>query len=176
MFFQQVSGINAVMYYSTGILSQALPEAASYISLGVTVINVIMTFPPVFLVERIGKRRILLWSTCGSIISLLLLALSLNHHVNIASAIGTLLFVSCFAFGMGPIPFIIIPDISPLYAVSALSSIALSVNWISNFVIGLSFLPLRNWLAGSDGIWAGNVFFLFAFLLTISSATFFRYF
>jgi MFS family permease len=98
------------MYYSTGILSQALPEAASYVSLGVTVINVIMTFPPVFFVEvcerhhvlvvqclrqcqRIGQRRILLWSTCGSIISLLLLALSLNHHINIASAIGTLLFV-----------------------------------------------------------------------------------
>lgn len=104
------SGINAVMYYSTGILSQALPEAASYISLGVAVINMIMTFPPIFFVEvcelhhillmqyliqfqRVGQRRILLWSTWGSIISLLLLALSLNNHINIGSAIGTLLFV-----------------------------------------------------------------------------------
>ena len=44
-------GINAVMYYSTGILSGALPEAASYVSLAVTVVNVIMTFPPIFVME-----------------------------------------------------------------------------------------------------------------------------
>lgn len=77
---------------------------------------------------------------------------------------------------MGPIPFIIIPDVSPLYAVSALSSISLSINWSTNFVISLAFLPLRNWLAGPDGEWAGNVFFVFAFLLTASSIAFFRYF
>jgi MFS transporter, SP family, solute carrier family 2 (facilitated glucose transporter), member 3 len=46
-----MTGINAVMYYSTGILSGALPEAAAYVSLIVVVINVIMTFPPIFLVE-----------------------------------------------------------------------------------------------------------------------------
>lgn len=45
------TGINAVMFYSTGILSRALPDAASYVSLAVTVINVIMTFPPIFLIE-----------------------------------------------------------------------------------------------------------------------------
>jgi MFS transporter, SP family, solute carrier family 2 (facilitated glucose transporter), member 3 len=45
------TGINAVMYYSTGILSGALPAAAAYVSLVVMLINVIMTFPPIFLVE-----------------------------------------------------------------------------------------------------------------------------
>lgn len=45
-----------MMYYSTGILSKALPNAASYVSLGVTVINVIMTFPPIFLLE-VGSSR-----------------------------------------------------------------------------------------------------------------------
>jgi hypothetical protein len=51
------------MYYSTGILSQALPEAASYVSLGVTVINVIMTFPPVFFVEVCG---IVMFLSCNA--------------------------------------------------------------------------------------------------------------
>lgn len=176
MLAQQLSGINAVMYYSTGILSRALPDAASYVSLGVAVINVIMTFPPIFLIERYGQRRLLLWSVIGSIFSVFILGISLNYNLNTASAVGTLVFVSCFAFGMGPIPFIIIPNVSPLYAVSALSSISLSINWSTNFVISLAFLPLRNWLAGPDGEWAGNVFFVFAFLLTASSIAFFRYF
>ncbi|KIM32331.1 hypothetical protein M408DRAFT_63315 [Serendipita vermifera MAFF 305830] len=176
MLAQQLSGINAVMYYSTGILSKALPDAASYVSLGVTVVNVIMTFPPIFVLERYGQRKILQYSVGGSIISLLILGLALNYNVTVAAAIGTLVFVSCFAFGLGPIPFIIIPDVSPLYAVSALSSIALSLNWLVNFIVGLTFLPLRNFLAGSDGEWAGNVFFLFTLLLIISSISFFRHF
>jgi hypothetical protein len=46
-----ITGINAVMYYSTGILSGALPEAAAYVSLAVMAINVVMTFPPIFLME-----------------------------------------------------------------------------------------------------------------------------
>jgi len=46
------------MYYSTGILSKALPDAASYVSLGVTVINVIMTFPPIFYVEVCKPRHL----------------------------------------------------------------------------------------------------------------------
>ncbi|KAG8799484.1 hypothetical protein FRC19_003759 [Serendipita sp. 401] len=176
MLAQQLSGINAVMYYSTDILSRAMPEAAPYVSLAVAVINVIMTFPPIFVIERYGKRKLLMYSVVGSIIAVVLLAIALNYKMNAASAVGTLLFVSCFAFGLGPIPFIIIPDVSPLYAVAALSSISLSINWATNFVIGLTFLPLRNILAGPDNSWPGNIFYLFAFLLTVSSVAFFRYF
>ncbi|KAG8831585.1 hypothetical protein FRC17_002901 [Serendipita sp. 399] len=85
--------INAVMYYSTGILSSALPDAAAYVSLGVAVINVIMTFPPIFVIERYGQRRLLMYSIAGSVLSVVLLAMSLNYNVNTASAVGTLLFV-----------------------------------------------------------------------------------
>lgn len=97
------------MYYSTGILSSTLPEAASYVSLAVTVVNVIMTFPPIFVMEvsdifpcwllilslyqRYGQKKILQYSVGGSIASLLILALSLNYNVNITAAIGTLAFV-----------------------------------------------------------------------------------
>ncbi|PVG02986.1 general substrate transporter [Serendipita vermifera] len=176
MLTQQISGINAVMYYSTAILSRSLPNAASYVSLGVAVINVIMTFPPIFVIEKYGQRRILLYSVIGSILALLLLATSLNYNINTTSAIGTLLFVSCFAFGLGPIPFIIIPDVSPLYAVSALSSIALSLNWLVNFVVGMAFLPLQAYLEGSKGEGSGNIFYIFTLLLTVSAVSFFRYF
>lgn len=51
MLGQQLSGINAILYYSNDILSKSLPDLAAYISLGVTIVNVIMTFPPIFLIE-----------------------------------------------------------------------------------------------------------------------------
>ena len=51
MIGQQFSGINAVLYYSNNILAGTLPGLASYVSLGITVINVLMTFPPIFLIQ-----------------------------------------------------------------------------------------------------------------------------
>jgi len=51
MLSQQLSGINAVLYYSNDILSTSLPDFAPYVSLGVTVVNVLMTFPPIILIE-----------------------------------------------------------------------------------------------------------------------------
>ncbi|KAG8744132.1 hypothetical protein FRC10_010701 [Ceratobasidium sp. 414] len=84
MLVQQASGINAVMYFSNDILSRVVPrEVAAYTSLGITVLNAIMTFPAIFLVD----------------------------------------------------------------AVSAMSSLSMSVNWSTNFLIGATFLPLRNFLA-----------------------------
>jgi hypothetical protein len=46
-----VLGVNAVLYYSNDILSHVLPDAAAYVSLGITVVNVIMTLPPIYLIE-----------------------------------------------------------------------------------------------------------------------------
>lgn len=51
MLGQQLSGINAILYYSNEILSKSLPEFGPYVSLGITVVNVIMTFPPIILIE-----------------------------------------------------------------------------------------------------------------------------
>jgi hypothetical protein len=44
-------GINAVLYYSNSILSNTLPNLGPYVSLGITIVNTIMTFPPIFLIE-----------------------------------------------------------------------------------------------------------------------------
>jgi SP family facilitated glucose transporter-like MFS transporter 3 len=70
---------------------------------------------------------------------------------------------------MGPVPFVLIPEMSPLHAVSALSSVGLATHWIANYTVGQSFLPLRNWLAGGNPDLEGRVFYVFAtvFALTI---------
>ncbi|KAF8589928.1 general substrate transporter [Ramaria rubella] len=172
MVAQQLSGINAVIYYSNDILSRVLPEAAAYVSLGVTVINVFMTFLPIYLIERLGRRTLITMSTVGAILSLLGLGYGLNDGRVILASVAVLTFVASFAIGLGPVPFVIISEVTPFHAVSSIASIALSLNctlpsprWIANFVVGIGFLPLRNLLSGGDINRQGGVFYVFAAIL-----------
>ncbi|KAJ6500428.1 general substrate transporter [Mycena sanguinolenta] len=168
MLSQQLSGINAVLYYSNDILSKSLPEFGPYVSLGITVVNVLMTFPPILLIQRLGRRQLLTLSGLGAIFSLIIVGFGLNTSIVTLSSIAILTFVTSFATGLGPVPFVMIPEVSPYHAVSALSSIALSLNWTANFCVGLVFLPLRNFLSGGDATKEGRVFYLFAVALFIS--------
>ncbi|KAJ7168129.1 general substrate transporter [Mycena crocata] len=172
MLSQQLSGINAVLYYSNDILSKSLPEFGPYVSLGITIVNVLMTLAPIYLIDRMGRRQLLTISTLGAISSLTLVGIGLNTGVVTLSSIAILTFVTSFATGLGPVPFVMIPEVSPYHAsicaVSALSSIALSLNWTANFIVGLVFLPLRNFLADGDAAKEGRVFYVFAVALFCS--------
>ncbi|KAG1858457.1 general substrate transporter [Suillus subalutaceus] len=171
---QQISGINAVLYYSNDILSKSLPELASYVSLAITIVNFFMTFPPIFLIERVGRKQLIQLSVAGALLSHLAVGYGLNNGLVTLSSIAITTFVMSFAFGLGPIPFVIIPEVAPPHAVSAISSVGLSLNWSSNFVIGLVFLPLRNFLANGDPMKEGRVFYLFAAALLCSTLWFSR--
>ncbi|BGP46934.1 Bifunctional purine biosynthesis protein PurH [Rhodotorula kratochvilovae] len=182
MLFQQFSGINAVrfsavvlhaslidtaclalpqvMYYSTSILTAVNPSSAKMVSLYVTLVNLIMTFPAIFLIDRLGRRSLLLLSLGCMSVSTAVLGWSINtQHFAVASA-GIIAFVMSFAVGLGPVPFVLVGEMPPKEASSATASIAVAVNWTSNLVVGIGFLPLRDWLAGSDGR-SGSVFFVF---------------
>ncbi|KAI0798098.1 general substrate transporter [Abortiporus biennis] len=165
MLCQQLSGVNAVLYYSNDILSKALPDLGPFVSLGITIVNVIMTFPPIFLIERIGRKQLLTLSATGAFLALVGVGLGLDSELIGLASFSIIAFIASFAVGVGPVPFVMIPEVSPPHAVSALSSVALSLNWISNFLVGLVFLPLRNILAHGDATKEGRVFYVFAGLL-----------
>ncbi|OJA17636.1 hypothetical protein AZE42_10630 [Rhizopogon vesiculosus] len=174
---QQISGINAVLYYSNDILSKSLPELASYVSLAITIVNFFMTFPPIFLIEasvRVGRRQLIQLSVAGALLSHLAVGYGLNSGFVTLSSIAITTFVMSFAIGLGPIPFVIIPEVAPFHAVSAISSVGLSLNWSVNFFVGLTFLPLRNFLANGDPMKEGRVFYLFAAVLFCSTFCFSR--
>jgi SP family facilitated glucose transporter-like MFS transporter 1 len=78
------------------------------------------------------------------------------------SAVAIVGFVAAFAVGLGPIPFLMIPEIVDTQAVSTAGSIALSTNWIGNFAVSAGFLVVRNALGGG-----GKVFYVFAVILAI---------
>ncbi|RDX42672.1 general substrate transporter [Lentinus brumalis] len=165
MLCQQLSGVNAVLYYSNDILSKTLPELGPYVSLGITVVNVFMTFAPIFLIDRMGRKKLLSLSATGAILSLVAVGFGLDSGAVTLASIAVMTFIASFAIGIGPVPFVMIPEVSPHQAVSALSSIGLSLNWIANFLVGLVFLPLRNLLSHREADKEGRVFYVFAALL-----------
>ncbi|KDN35770.1 hypothetical protein RSAG8_11332, partial [Rhizoctonia solani AG-8 WAC10335] len=178
MFVQQASGINAVMYYSNNILSRVVPrEAAAYTSLGITVLNAIMTFPAIFLVDHLGRKRLFMISMTGAIVSNAVLGFALDNGITALSSVAVLGFIASFAVGLGPVPFVMISELTPYYAVSAMSSLSLAVNWSTNFLIGIAFLPLRNFLAklsfgdtAPEGGGEGRIFYVFVIVMIICTS------
>ncbi|OJT14181.1 hypothetical protein TRAPUB_9292 [Trametes pubescens] len=166
MLCQQLSGVNAVLYYSNNILSKALPDVGPYVSLGITIVNFFMTAAPIFLIDRLGRKKLLSLSATGAIVSLVAVGFGLDSGAVALASTAIITFVASFAIGIGPVPFVMIPEVSPHQAVSALSSVGLSLNWIANFLVGLVFLPLRDFLSNGDAEKEGRVFYVFAALLS----------
>ncbi|KAM0788162.1 hypothetical protein ACM66B_001324 [Microbotryomycetes sp. NB124-2] len=161
-FFQQSSGINSVMYYSVGILTAVNPANAKVVAVFVTVVNFVMTLPAVYLIDRLGRRFLLLFSLVTMSISSLVLAYSINNSKFGLAATFIVLFVATFSVGLGPIPFVLTGELAPPASRSASASVSLAVNWLSNLLVGLTFLPLRDWLAGGRQDGSGTVFYVFA--------------
>ncbi|EPQ28802.1 uncharacterized protein PFL1_03605 [Pseudozyma flocculosa PF-1] len=178
---QQLSGVNAVLYYSTGILSTILPSLAGSIGILITVINMLMTFPPILLIseDRLGRRNLMVLSAAVMSVSSLLLGVAIVYDIAILSAVCIVVMVAGFSVGLGPIPFVILPELVPSRAVSTTTSLGLSLNWSGNFLIGAAFLPLKNFLAGFDHRHTGGaVFWLFTLSNAVTAlvvARFYRY-
>ncbi|WVQ72890.1 hypothetical protein IAR50_002451 [Cryptococcus sp. DSM 104548] len=175
MALQQLSGVNAVMFYSTPVLRPLLPTSAGVVGVGITVVNAIMTLPAIFLMDRLGRRTLILASIAGMATTSVLLALGLNDHLQALSAISIIAFIASFSIGLGPVPFLLTSELVPQPAVAALSSLAVSTNWITAFLVALFFLPLRDLLSspadprqpenGRKG--EGRVFYVFTVVLLL---------
>ncbi|PWN32476.1 general substrate transporter [Meira miltonrushii] len=164
---QQLSGINAVLYYSTGILSDVLKngggskedddKTAKLIGLGITVVNFLMTFPPIPLIDerRVGRKRLLQISSGTMAISALALSLSMLNSASVPAAVSIVTFTAGFSAGLGAIPFLILPELVPRSVIPSASSLGIACNWLANITLSLIFLPLKDALGG-------YVFFIFA--------------
>ncbi|RKP25684.1 general substrate transporter [Syncephalis pseudoplumigaleata] len=141
---QQLTGINSVFFYSTGMFTGAFgAETARAVTVGIGALNVGMTFVSSALVERAGRKSLVLASLAGMTLMSLLVVLGSIFHQNVAVIVAVFLFVAVFAIGLGPIPWLILPELFPTKAVGAASSMAIAVNWLCNCCVSLLF-PLIN--------------------------------
>ena len=155
--FQQITGINTVIYFAPTIFQSAgLPSAATSIlaTAGVGAVNVVMTIVSIRLIDRLGRRQLLFWSVGGMTLTLLVLSAAFHAGASgqlawiaVASVAG---FVGFFAIGLGPVFWLMIAEIFPLNLRGRAMSLAAVANWGFNLVVSLTFLDLVG-VVGSAG-------------------------
>jgi len=147
--FQQITGINTVIYFAPQIFQAAGLSSASVSILataGVGAVNVGLTLVSIWLIDRAGRRALLLWSLGGMAVTLLVLAG--GFAVGASGALGwiTVLslaaYVAFFAVGLGPVFWLLIAEIFPLAVRGRAMSLATISNWGFNLVVTVTFLGL----------------------------------
>jgi sugar porter (SP) family MFS transporter len=174
--FQQITGINTVIYYAPSLLQGAgLGNSAALLANVVNgAVNVGMTIVAVWLLDRAGRRPLLLAGTAGMAAGMTITALAfvggshLTGALALVAVLGLLVYTGSFAIGLGPVFWLLIAEIYPLKIRGAAMSVASMANWAANFVVTVSFLTLLNAISGV------GVFFLFGFLTLIALAYFWR--
>ncbi|KAK9727861.1 Bifunctional purine biosynthesis protein PurH [Basidiobolus ranarum] len=135
---QPLSGIIGIIYYSQSIFKDVFgPEKASYVTVGIAVINVIMTSVSAIIIARTGRKLLLLISAGGMAIMAIAMVIASKYNIELLVVASSLLYVASFAIGMGPVTVTIIPEIMPTVAVSAVVGAATSIGWIGTFAVGL---------------------------------------
>lgn len=170
MIAQQFTGINSIIMYSVSLLQSILPTTAALLTVLISAINLVMTLACSPLPDRIGRKTCLLLSITGMGSSSILLALGIYFNQKIASAIAALLFVACFAVGLGPVPFILASELVGPEAVGAAQSCALAANWTATFIVAQFFPVLNDALGGR-----GKVYWVFAAMAGLLGAFIYRW-
>jgi sugar porter (SP) family MFS transporter len=158
---QQITGINTVIYYAPTIIQETGIDSdfsSILASLGVGIINVVMTVVALRLLDTRGRREMLFIGVSGISLSLFLLGLAFllgaDKTYATVMAIGSLmLFVSSFAISLGPIFWLLNAEIYPLSVRSKAASAGTMTNWFFNFLVSLTFLPLIDLLSQTGAFW-----------------------
>ncbi|XP_023319897.1 solute carrier family 2, facilitated glucose transporter member 1 [Eurytemora carolleeae] len=150
MLAQQLSGINAAIFFSTKIFESAgLDEQASQsATLGMGAMNVAMTFVSLIMIEKAGRKTLMISGLVGMFFmtTLLLVSLLLAESlpwISYMAIVAVILFVVGFATGPGSIPWFFVTELFSQSGRPIASSIAVAVNWSANFLVGLGFSPIQ---------------------------------
>ncbi len=169
---QQFTGINTILYYAPTILKlthyQGV-QGAILSAIPIGIVFVIFTVIGLPLIDRWGRRPLLLLGLVGMSIGLLLLAWVFAQPVHSTLLQGLalaslLLYVACFAFSLGPIMWLMISELFPLSVRGWGSSLATAVCWTSNMIVTFTFLIMVKYLGASGSF---CVYFVFAILSII---------
>ncbi|XP_057711329.1 solute carrier family 2, facilitated glucose transporter member 4-like isoform X2 [Corythoichthys intestinalis] len=170
---QQLSGINAIFYYSTSIFTKAGIQSPVYATIGAGIVNCAFTVVSLFLVERMGRRTLHMLGLGGMCVCAVVMtvALSLLETVRAMSYVSMLAifgFVAFFEVGPGPIPWFFVAELFSQGPRPAAMAVAGCSNWTANFIVGMCFQYIAD-LCGP------YVFLIFATLLLFFLVyTFFR--
>jgi sugar porter (SP) family MFS transporter len=172
---QQLIGVNTVIYYAPTILKSTGLSTSSAITqaLSVGITNVIFTIVAILILDKVGRRPLLIVGTIGCVIALVVLGIffaspTLKHDFSGLALVCLIVYIASFAVGLGPVFWLMISEIFPLKVRSAAMSASTVANWATNFLVSTFFLTLTGaitiqgtfWLYAGFGVVA-IVFFFF---------------
>ncbi|XP_051144807.1 sugar transporter ERD6-like 5 [Andrographis paniculata] len=163
MVLQQFGGVNAIAYYASSIFSSA---GFSYRvgTTGMVIVHIPMTLLGTLLMDKSGRRPLLLVSVTGTSLGCFLIGLSyfLQDHKlwdssPVLALLGVLIFSGSFSLGLGGIPWVIMSEIFPINVKGLAGSLVTVVNWLGTWIVTYSFAFLEQWSAA-------GIFFIFAII------------
>jgi len=184
--FQQFVGINVIFYYSTTLWKSVGFEESDSLTISVitAVTNIVVTFVAIALVDRIGRRPILLTGSLGMAISLGTMALAFSQANTVDGApslpgawgpialVAANVFVVSFGASWGPVVWVLLGEIFPNRIRARALGIAAAAQWIANFLVTVSFPPLAEMsLVVTYGIYAIFAALSFVFVFKVIPET-----
>lgn len=167
---QQFAGINTILYYAPTILTNiGFGNVASLVgTVGIGIVNVTLTAVAILLVDRVGRRPLLLVGTAGMAVMLGVLGLGfflpgLSGVIGYVTLGSMFLYVGFFAISLGPVFWLMISEIYPLHIRGTAEGVASVTNWGANFIVGLTFLPLVSLIGEGYSFWILGAFCVLAF-------------
>ena len=143
--FQQAVGINAVLYYAPRIFGDMGMENPMVVTVFMGVINILFTLVAVFTVEKLGRKPLLICGSLGMAIGAFGVALTFGHPgLEMVTAVSIMVYSASFMFSWGPICWVLIAEIFPNTIRGAAVAIAVAFQWIFNFIVSSTFVPMFN--------------------------------
>ncbi|CAD5122396.1 DgyrCDS10825 [Dimorphilus gyrociliatus] len=169
--FQQLVGINAVMFYSEEIMNRAGISNGGNSAVAIAFIQVLATTISLPLIEQAGRRNLLLFASGGMALACIALSSCLQTNIRrqsddtsgVIALISLMLYVIGFSIGWGPVPSCLTNEVLPNSVRSKTSSLALLINWFCSFLVTMLFSPSVE-MFGIDG-----VFLIFTAICGLSS-------
>lgn len=172
---QQLIGVNTVIYYAPTILKFTGISSGGAVTeaLAVGVTNLIFTVVAILLLDRIGRKPLLITGTIGCIVSLAVLGVffasgSLQDSAPWIALACLIVYIASFAIGLGPVFWLMISEIFPLKVKSPAMSVATVANWASNFVVASFFLSLTGAITRQGAFWLYGFFGILALIFFIT--------
>lgn len=176
--FQQITGINAILYYAPEIFKRFGSDAnASLLETSMLgVVNLIFTFVSIYFVDKVGRKPLLYIGSIGMFFSLAVIGLSTYFQASVAWLLPfLLLFMASFSISWGPVVWVLLSEIFPTKIRSLALAIAIFVQWGANFIVSQTFpmMTENEWLKQQFN--GAFPFLLFAFLCLFALIFVWRY-
>ena len=143
--FQQAVGINAVLYYAPRIFGDMGMENPMVVTVFMGIINILFTLVAVFTVEKLGRKPLLIWGSLGMAVGAFGVAVTFGHEgLEMVTAVSIMVYSASFMFSWGPICWVLIAEIFPNTIRGAAVAIAVAFQWIFNFIVSSTFVPMFN--------------------------------